>query len=387
LLCQGDEIYGIGTIAKLYALALPEMSFVAMTEGPLVEWLRANGNRVDVVPGLVRFHEGGSSLSTLAKMPGVFRQARRDAARVDELLRPRGVRVVQANWRPQQIMAGFLRARGYKSVWQLNYNMTPSRLLGMGARLNHRLAAWGADLLLPASDFIGRNWQGCGVPSVTVRNAATTQFSQPNELPESPVRALVAGRMEHSKGHHLAVDAVLRARQAGFNVLLDIYGGPVEGNPYSDELKRQISSAGADDEIRFMGFRDDLRARHQDYHIGLQCRIDPEPCSLWVCETLVDGLPLVASASGGTPELVENEATGLLYRPGDSDDLTAKLLELVRDPPRLRAMRARTFQRGRRMFTVDRFARETMESYRLLFGGRTSSAACVRSPAVCEHPK
>src|SRR4051812_46390154 len=65
MLLQGDEVYGIGTILKLYALGLPKLNFIALGEGPMVEWLAANGNRLDVVPGLVRFEEGGASLSTV----------------------------------------------------------------------------------------------------------------------------------------------------------------------------------------------------------------------------------------------------------------------------------------------------------------------------------
>jgi glycosyltransferase involved in cell wall biosynthesis len=363
MLVQGDEVYGIGTIEKLYAVAFPQLSFVALGEGQLVDWLREKGNHVDIVPGLVRFSNGGASLWTLLRLPRVLARARKDASRIDALLRPRGIRVIHAHWKPQQIIAGFLRQRGYKSVWQINNNTNRGRLFGLGIKLNHRLAAWGADVLLPASDFIARNWDGCGVPSMTIRNAAAPIFATSNVLPERPIHCLVAGRLEHSKGHHLAVAAVLRARQAGFDVLLDIYGGPVEANPYADELKRQISAAGANDAIRFMGFCEDLRARHQDYHIGLQCRIDPEPCSLWVCETLVDGLPLVASATGGTPELVADGETGLLYRPEDVDDLTSKMLSLFRQPGELLEMRERAFARGQEHFTLDRFARETIAAY------------------------
>ena len=366
MLIQGDEVYGIGTIIKLYATGLPNLSFVALGEGPMVDWLRTNGSRVDIVAGLIRFHEGGPSLFTLLKMPGVLLQARRDAARIDALLRPRGIRIVHAHWRPQQLMAGFLRKRGYQSVWQINNNMDPGRLLGLGATLNHRLAKWGADLLLPASDAIGQNWAGCGVPSITIRNAAIPRFSHVNELPEQPVRCLVAGRLEHDKGHHLAVAAVSNARRAGLNVGLDIYGGPLENNPYADQLRMQIAAAGCADAIRLMGFEPNLRDQHQQYHVGLQCRISPEPCSLWVCETLVDGLPLVASATGGTPELVEDGITGLLFRSGDVADFSDKLIELSRDPARLREMRVQAFERGKRCFTVDRFIRETMAAYATL---------------------
>src|SRR3954449_2913549 len=135
MLLQGDEVYGIGTIIRLYAIGLPEMSFVALGEGPMVDWLRGNGNRVDVVPGLVRFHEGGPSIITIAKMPFILPRARFAAARIDALLRRRGIRIVQSHWRPQQIMGGFLRKRGYRSVWQINNTMDPKRLFTLGMKL------------------------------------------------------------------------------------------------------------------------------------------------------------------------------------------------------------------------------------------------------------
>lgn len=363
MLCNGDEVYGIGTILKLYAQGWPKALFIAPMEGPMVDWLRANGNRVEVVDGLAQFHEGGASLVTLLKMPAVLQRARQMANRIDELVRPQGIRIIHSQWRAQQIVGGFLRKRGYQSVWQINNTMNRQRLYGLGQKLSHRLAKWGADMLLPASDAIGDNWQGCGVPMITIRNAAVPLYAQPNELPESPIRCLVAGRLEHDKGHHLATEAVIRARQTGADVRLDIFGGPIEGNPYADALRQRIREAGCEDAIRLMGFQSDLRQRHQQYHLGFQCRISPEPCSLWVCETLVDGLPLVASATGGTPELVEDGVTGLLFRGDDVDDLSAKLLVLVRDPARLRAMRRKAFERGQNKFTLKRFLSETQEAY------------------------
>jgi glycosyltransferase involved in cell wall biosynthesis len=112
-----------------------------------------------------------------------------------------------------------------------------------------------------------------------------------------------------------------------------------------------------------MGFCGDLRHRHTQYHLGLQCRIDPEPCSLWVCETLVDGLPLLASATGGTPELVDDGVTGYLYAPGSAEDLSRKLVGLCVDRAKLAHMRAAAFDRGQRSFTVARFLRETLDAY------------------------
>jgi glycosyltransferase involved in cell wall biosynthesis len=371
MLVQGSEVYGIGTIEKLYAEAWPDMTFVCLGPGPLYDWLRANGARVELVEGLVSMSER-SSFTTLTKLPFVFHRAKRDARRIDALLSERGIRIIHAQWRPQQIIAGYMRRLGYRSVWQINNNTSRRRLGGFGVKLNHRLARWGADLLLPASDFIAANWQGCGVPIKTIRNAAVPKFPEPNKVAESgPLRTLTAGRLEASKGHHVAVAAVAKARRRGCDVTLDMYGGPVDDNPYADELRSAIAANGIESAVRFMGFCDDLRSRQREYHLGLQCRIDPEPCSLWICETLVDGLPLVASATGGTPELVHHGMTGYLVQAGSVTQLADRLVELAGNRAGLSAMRHAAFERGAAHFTVSRFLRETLAAYERLPAAET----------------
>jgi glycosyltransferase involved in cell wall biosynthesis len=364
MLCQGDEVYGIGTIQKIYAQTVPDMLFVCTREGPMLQWLREHARRVLYVPAMSNV-VAASSVRTLLRIPRLLHQARRDAGRLDAALRPEGIRFVHTHWLPQQLLGVWLRKRGYRVAWQINNLTSRTRLFGMGIKLNHLFARKGADVLLPASDFIADFWRGSGVPMRTVHNAAIPLYAGPNELADSTVRCVIAGRMEESKGHHLAVQAVIAARRVGLDVTLDLFGGPLEANPYADALRERIAREGYAAAIRLMGFCGDLRQRHQSYHLGLQCRIDPEPCSLWVCETLADGLPLLAASNGGTPELVRDGVTGLLFRSGDAHDLTEKLIALARDPDRLRAMRPAAFARGRDHFTPDRFVRETFEGYEL----------------------
>jgi glycosyltransferase involved in cell wall biosynthesis len=192
-------------------------------------------------------------------------------------------------------------------------------------------------------------------------------YSAPNELPlDGPLRILVAGRLDASKGHHVAIAAIAIARKAGCDVTLDVFGGPLENNSYADELRRQVADADLNERVQLMGFCNDLRRRHQEYHLGLQCRINAEPCSLWVCETLVDGLPLIASASGGTPELVADGITGYLYPPGSAEALAQRLIQLSQDRALLARVRVAAFERGRQMFTVERFVGATLEAYNTL---------------------
>mgnify|MGYP000873054704 CR=1 FL=1 len=368
MLCEGPEGYGIGTVLRLYTQAAPEVLFVCAEEGAFAAWLRERGLRYMVLNRRLKMDAQRSSLAFLPRVAQGLAHTRKTAAILAPQLEREGIRVVHTHWLEQQVVAMWLRGRGFRSVWHLHNTTSRTRLMGLGLRLNHLLARRGADALIPVSAFIAGPWRTSGVPIQVVRNAATRVFDAPNTLAPTPIRCVIAGALDQRKGHHLAVEGVLAARAQGVDVRLDLFGGPLENNAYVDNLRERIDRAGASEFVRFMGFRSDLRRHHQEYHVGLQCRVDPEPCSMWVCETLVDGLPLLAADNGGTPELVEDGTTGLLFESGNAQDLAAKLVRLAHEPSLLNEMRKAAFERGNQHFTTDRMIRETLEAYRVACG-------------------
>lgn len=83
-------------------------------------------------------------------------------------------------------------------------------------------------------------------------------------------------------------------------------------------------------------------------------------------EAMAFGLPVVASRTGGLPEVVEDGVTGMLVPPGDSEALDEAIVHLLRDP----ALRRRLGQAGRERvlaeFTVDRVLPKTLSFYKSL---------------------
>lgn len=367
MLCKGDDAYGVASVLKLYAHNSLDIHFVCLGPGPMFEWLKNNGNQVYLVEGLSTF-TATSSARTLLQLPFAMLKARRSAAKLHDLFQHLGIHVVHAHWLAQHMIAGHLRSFGYVSVWHIHGNMNPRRMFGIGARLNHLLAKWGADLLIPVSNFIASNWLGAGVPMRALHNVAPTIFEGPNDPGSNPIRCVIAGRLTEDKGHHLAIQAVLSARAAGYDVRLDIFGGPLENNAYFEKLTSMVQQSKEAECIRFFGFTENLRLRkqHQSYNLGLQCRISPEPCGIWVCEAMVDGLPVLAGDAGGPSELIDDNVSGVLFKSGDLQDLTSKLIKLVASPNTLKVMRGQAYARGQALFKPERFIAQTFEAYALV---------------------
>ena len=103
-----------------------------------------------------------------------------------------------------------------------------------------------------------------------------------------------------------------------------------------------------------------------------------EPLGIVNLEAMAVGLPVVATATGGIPEVVDHGVTGLLVpiaqaadgtgTPLDPDafvsDLAAALTELVSDPARAAAMGAASRSRVEEHFAWDSIADRTLDLYR-----------------------
>jgi glycosyltransferase involved in cell wall biosynthesis len=364
MLASGKEKYGIGTILKIYALGWPEMTTICIGRGPYLDWLRENDMNVIFVEGERKYRAGGY-LDVLLSLPAEFLSAKKIASKVQSLICHSDIQVIHAHRLPHYLIAGHLkRSFRYKSVWQINNNTNRRRLFDAGSRLNAKIANWGADILLPASNYVSANWERSTVPRRTIHNAAKPEKTEMNEsLPRPPLRCLVAGRLEESKGHHVAIDAVLEVRRSGREVCLDIFGGPLDHNPYVEKLKEKIRTESAAEYIQFRGFKDELRKIQAKYHLGLQCRIDPEPCSLWVCEAQSDGLPLIASETGGTSEIVMNNKTCILVPPNSATALAQQISRLYDSSTEISKMRAAAREFGQSYLTTDRMLTATLDAY------------------------
>lgn len=89
-----------------------------------------------------------------------------------------------------------------------------------------------------------------------------------------------------------------------------------------------------------------------------------EPFGLVMVEAMAAGVPVVATATGGAREIVEDGVTGKLVPVGDADALAVGVIALLKDEPKRLGMGEQARVRAQERFSLERMVAETEALYR-----------------------
>jgi glycosyltransferase involved in cell wall biosynthesis len=142
-----------------------------------------------------------------------------------------------------------------------------------------------------------------------------------------------AGRLSPEKGVAVLIEAAKRVIVAEPAACFVVFG---EGT-LRPALERMIATARLERVFALPGHRGDLDQLLPSADLFVLPSFT-EGLPNVVLEASSAGVPVVATAVGGTPEVVADGETGLLVRPGDPEALAAKILELLADEPRRKRM-------------------------------------------------
>jgi len=134
-----------------------------------------------------------------------------------------------------------------------------------------------------------------------------------------------------------------------------------------DRLAALEPALPAGSRVAYAGFRESVLPLYALLDIKVLTTLR-EGLSQAILEAMALRVPVIAAAAGGTPEVIVDGETGLLFPPGDADALAADLGRLLDDPP-LRARLAQAgAQRVRDLFSAARLVDNTESVYRELLG-------------------
>jgi len=181
---------------------------------------------------------------------------------------------------------------------------------------------------------------------------------------EVRVVGLVA-RLDHwGKGHRELFTALAGLKDRYPLEALIIGGGRREG-----ELRQLAAELGLGPRVNFLGQRRDI----PDLLAALDILVLPshsEGVSLALLEAMAAGLPVIATAVGGLPEVVTDGVNGLLIPPRDPEALARALDRLLADPDFARRLGEQARAEVEAHYSLERLGREINEIYEELSGSR-----------------
>ncbi len=184
-----------------------------------------------------------------------------------------------------------------------------------------------------------------------VRSGVFPNFVAP--VPARPDQRLqgdlvTVGSLDPRKNHRFLLEVIAAAREKGRVLTLDIFG--------DGECRKQLvalsGSLGLNDQVRFRGFHHDVRDVLPLYRVYVHAaRFEIFPLAL--VEALAAGLPIVAGAVGGIPELYDEGVEGRFWSLDDPVSAAATLLELLDGEPGRHRAAAAALERYRDNFRAD----------------------------------
>jgi len=204
-----------------------------------------------------------------------------------------------------------------------------------------------------------------GPPERAERSAARAALG----LDQDTFAVAVLGRVSAWKGQDvlaraLAEEPLVSIKAVG---LVAGTGWPGVDRP-AVRLDRLRDDLGLGDRLRSLGFQPDVGALLGAVDAVAVPSTRPDPFPNAALEAAAAGVPVVAAAHGGLPEMLRDGETGLLVEPGDPGALAAALRSLADEPDRARALGAAAAADVAARFSAERMHEAVQAHYTALLG-------------------
>jgi len=218
--------------------------------------------------------------------------------------------------------------------------------------------------LIAAADYIRRACvEVLRLPprkALTVYQGIAVEDFEVRAAPAEPLLGIVA-RLDPVKGHRYLLEAFSLLQDAYPRLRARVMGR--EENIKQRELRAMAERLGLEGRVEFAGFESQVPQAMARCAVGVIASTGSEAVSRVALEWMAAGRPLVATRVGCLPEIVEDGKTGFLVEPKDAPAMASALARLLRDPSQAQAMGEAARARVEALFSLPRFARQTLLVY------------------------
>lgn len=174
---------------------------------------------------------------------------------------------------------------------------------------------------------------------------------------------MVAG-FQPAKDYLTLVSVAVRLCRAREDVRFLLVGDGPERQSVENQIPKQFK-----DRIICLGLRDDVEQILLQCDIGVLLSTSTEGLSNSIMEYMAAGLPVIATKSGGTPELIFEGVTGFMVNLGSQDEVYNKLVILIEDAELRTRMGSSGKQRITAYFSLGKSVDAYIGLYKIAVGG------------------
>jgi glycosyltransferase involved in cell wall biosynthesis len=203
------------------------------------------------------------------------------------------------------------------------------------------------------------------IPTAYIPRAERPTVDLRQELglpPDAPVIA-TAALLRPQK----AIEVLLEAHAEVLGHMPDAQLVIAGDGPQRQFLEERARSLQLDGHVHFLGLRDDVDAIIAAADVAALSS-DYEGMPLFLLECMANRTPLVATAVGGIPSVIDDGSSGILVPPRDPSALAAGLCDLLRDPERRRRMAEAAADRVA-PFRIEAVTQQFVDLYEALLEG------------------
>ena len=189
-------------------------------------------------------------------------------------------------------------------------------------------------------------------------------FRRLDRVEKEPNSLVIVGKVEDkTKGIPYLLEAV-KLLKGDVDVKVYVVGKQEASEGYGTNLAQQL---GISDRVTFTGYvsTDELVRLYSSAEIGVTSSVY-EGFGLPAAEAMSCGTPVIATRAGALPEIVGDDAAGILVPPGDPPALAAAIKRLLADKPLRQRMGQAARKRIEDFFSWQAAARKSVEVYREL---------------------
>lgn len=173
----------------------------------------------------------------------------------------------------------------------------------------------------------------------------------------APIVGNVAALVPHKGQRHLVDAAQLVLREIPDARFFIVGDGELRV-----ALERQIKGHQLEKHVFLTGFRPDVLSLHKAFDVFVMSSVT-EGLGTSLLDAMACGKPIVATRTGGIPEVVVDLETGFLVPPRDRRAMAEAIISLLRDADLRRRMGQKGLQRVRALFAAEHMVSNTLDVY------------------------